>query len=210
MFEKHKEQVAAAALDDAKSEWSHRVAAVQSLIDVVSGAKVLDTNGLLLKPGEVLLGQVQNVGLVEQRSDGGHWQGASQGFSIPIGSIKGRSVRYRIGATRGHYVQGEPHPTAVDHGSLSITNQRIVYQGATKTAECLFTKLLGVQQTSGMIVISVSNRQKPTVVHVGAALDDWTADRISIATSMYQGDKDDVLTHLNEQLAQVNASEPAG
>ncbi len=210
MFEKHKEQVAAAALDDAKSAWSHRVAAVQSLIDVVSGAKVLDTNGLLLKPGEVLLGQVQNVGLVEQRSDGGHWQGASQGFSIPIGSIKGRSVRYRIGATRGHYVQGEPHPTAVDHGSLSITNQRIVYQGATKTAECLFTKLLGVQQTSGMIVISVSNRQKPTVVHVGAALDDWTADRISIATSLYQGDKDDVLTHLNEQLSEVNASKPAG
>ena len=210
MFEKHKEQVAAAALDDAKSAWSHRVAAVQSLIDVVSGAKVLDTNGLLLKPGEVLLGQVQNVGLVEQRSDGGHWQGASQGFSIPIGSIKGRSVRYRIGATRGHYVQGEPHPTAVDHGSLSITNQRIVYQGAIKTAECLFTKLLGVQQSSGMIVISVSNRQKPTVVHVGAALDDWTADRISIATSLYQGDKDAVLTHLNEQLREVNASKPAG
>ena len=210
MFEKHKEQVAAAAIDEAKSEWSQHVAALQSLIDVVAGTKVLAANGLLLKPGEVLLGQVQNVGLVEQRTDGGHWQGASQGFSIPIGSIKGRSVRYRVGATRGHYVQGTPHPTAVDHGSLSITSQRIVYQGASKTAECLFTKLLGVQQSSGMIVISVSNRQKPTVVHVGASLDDWAADRISIATSLYQGEKDEVLAQLAEQLSQVNASKPAG
>ncbi len=208
MFEKSKERAAANALAEATTEWNQRVASVQSLIDIVKGSKVLETNGLLLKSGELLLGQVQNVGLIQERSDGGHWQGASQGFSIPIGSIKGRSVRYRIGATRGHYVQGQPHPTAVDHGTLSITDQRIIYQGAAKTAECLFTKLLGVQQSDGAIVISVSNRQKPTVVHVGSSLEDWVADRISIATSLYQGDKDQVLGQLSEQLSEVESAKP--
>ena len=209
MFGKSKERAAAAPQVDATAQWGQRVAAYQSLIDVIDGSKVLEANGLLLKPGEVLLGQVQNVGLIEERSVGGHWQGASQGFSIPIGSIKGRSVRYRVGVNHGHYVHGEPQPTAVDHGALSITDQRIVYQGATKTAECLFTKLLGVQQSSGSIVISVSNRQKPTVVHVGASLEDWVADRISIATSLYQGEKDQVLANLHQQLNDVVAAKPS-
>ncbi len=209
MFGKSKERAAAAPQVDATAQWGQRVAAYQSLIDVIDGSKVLEANGLLLKPGEVLLGQVQNVGLIEERSVDGHWQGASQGFSIPIGSIKGRSVRYRVGVNHGHYVQGEPQPTAVDHGALSITDQRIVYQGATKTAECLFTKLLGVQQSSGSIVISVSNRQKPTVVHVGASLEDWVADRISIATSLYQGEKDQVLANLHQQLNDVVAAKPS-
>ena len=208
MFEKSKERAAANALAEATAAWNQHVASVQSLIDIITGSKVLETNGLMLKSGEVLLGQVQNVGLIQERSDGGHWQGASQGFSIPIGSIKGRSVRYRVGATRGHYVQGQPHPTAVDHGTLSITDQRIIYQGAAKTAECLFTKLLGVQQTDGAIAISVSNRQKPTVVHVGDSLEDWVADRISIATSLYQGDKDQVLDQLREQLREVMSVKP--
>ena len=209
MFEKRKARDVANALEDATSHWSARIAALESLIGVVDGSKVLPTNGLLLKPGEVLLGQVQQVGLIQERSDGGHWQGASQGFSIPIGSIKGRSVRYRVGATRGHYVQGQPHPTAVDHGTLSITNQRIVYQGATKTAECLFTKLLGVQESDGALVISVSNRQKPTIVHVGGSLEDWVTDRISIATSLYQGDRDEVLARLHEQRDEVAAAKPS-
>ena len=209
MFGKSKERTTTNALEEATAHWNQRVEAYQSLIAVIDGSHVLETNGLLLKPGEVLLGQVQNVGLIQERRIGGHWQGSSQGFSIPIGSIKGRSVRYRVGATHGHYVQGEPQATAVDHGTLSITNQRVVYQGATKTAECLFTKLLGVQQSGGSIIISVSNRQAPTVVHVGDSLEEWVADRISIATSLYQGEKEQVLANLHEQLNEVVASKPS-
>ncbi|MHB8334845.1 MAG: hypothetical protein ACYDEH_08130 [Acidimicrobiales bacterium] len=135
--------------------------------------------------------------------------GSVPGILIPIHSIKGRSVRYRVGAARGHYVQSEPQATSVDHGTLSITNQRVVYQGATRTAECLFTKLLGVQQSGGSIIVSVSNRQPPFVVHVGDSLEEWVADRISIATSLYQGKKGQVLANLRLQLNEVVAAKPS-
>lgn len=208
MFQGHRDRAAAVAQDVAENQWNQRVAMFQSLISVVNGTRALETNGLMLKSGELLLGQVQNAGLIEFRRDAGHWQGASQGFSIPIGSIKGRSVRYRIGESHGHFIQGDSHPSAVDHGTMSITDRRIVYQGAAKSTECLFTKLLGVQQSSGVVTISVSNRQKPTVLHFGSSLDDWVADRISIATSLYQGDRDQVLTQLNTQLNDLLADKP--
>lgn len=77
--------------------------------------RTFENIGLMLKPGELLLGLISNVGLIKLRRDAGHWQGASHGFSIPIGSIKGRSLRYRIGDTHGHFVRRDSHPSAVDH-----------------------------------------------------------------------------------------------
>ena len=114
------------------------------------------------------IAQITNVSLVEDRKGPGQWQGTSQGVSFPIGRIGGRSVRYRVGASKGHYVQGAPSPTAVDSGSFSITNQRLVYQGAKKTSESTFPKLLGIQKFNGGITISVSNRQKPTTLFFGS------------------------------------------
>lgn len=64
----------------------------------------------------------------EPRRNAGHYEGKSSGISIPVASIGGRSVRYRVGASRGHYVQGAPVPTPVDTGTVYITNKRVISQ----------------------------------------------------------------------------------
>jgi len=62
---------------------------------------------------------------------------------------------------RGHYVSGAPTPTAIDNGTVYVTNQRVIFQGSKQTRECKFAKLLGVQHddVEGSTTLSVSNRQ---------------------------------------------------
>jgi hypothetical protein len=207
MFERHKEKKEEAHYEDELKEWSSQLEELQALLALAKGASIGDSQ-LILKKGEVAVATVTNVGLIEERRGAGQWQGGSQGVSFPIGSIGGRSVRYRVGATRGHYVQGEPHPTAVDHGVMTVTNQRIVYLGASKTSECTFQKLLGIQHSPGGITISVSNRQKPTVIFFGDSLDDWVTNRLSIALALFNGDEAAVQRQLQTQIQEMEDKKP--
>ncbi|MBW4030700.1 MAG: hypothetical protein HIU57_08560 [Acidobacteria bacterium] len=219
MFEAHKEKKAAeaarAAAQQAQAErtaamkeWTDQMTELQNLLAVATGERASDDTALMLKKGEVEVAGITNVGLIEERKGAGQWKGASQGVSFPIGHVAGRTVRYRVGQTRGHYVQGSPVATAVDTGTLTITNQRIVYQGSNKSAECAFPKLLGIQHGAGALTIAVSNRQKPTVVHFGELLDDWVSNRLTIALALFNGDGDSVVSQLRTQIAELDAKKP--
>ena len=219
MFEAHKEKKAreAALVAErqaqakkaaAQQTWTAQVQELQGLLSVASGQSAAGFTSLILKKGEIGIAQITNVGLIEDRKGAGQWQGASQGVSFPIGHIAGRPIRYRVSGTRGHYVQGVPVPTAVDTGALTITNERIVYQGAKKTAECTFPKLLGIQHGAGGLSISVSNRQQPTVVHFGTALDEWVSNRLSIAMALFNGEADATVAQLKRQIAEMEAEKP--
>ncbi len=165
---------------------------------------------LLLKPGEALFATVTGAGLIEDRRGRGEWQGRSSGVSIPIGSIGGRSVRYHTGGTRGHYVQGAPIPTAIDVGTLFVTNRRAVFQGSKQTRECLFDKLVGFQHTAdGSTIFSVSNRQKATTVHYGPQLSGWFDLRLDLALAHYRNDLPTLIAQLESDLAAVEASKPS-
>ena len=63
----------------------------------------------------------------------GHWEGVSQGISVHVPGT--RSMRYRVGANRGTFVQGEEQPTPIDRGTFVITTQRAVFIGAKQTRE---------------------------------------------------------------------------
>jgi hypothetical protein len=181
---------------------------LRSLLAVAQGHSS-PMSSLMLKDGEVGVAQISNVGLIEERHTPGHYSGGSQGVSIPIGSIGGRSVRYHVGATRGHYVQGTPINTAVDHGMLSITDQRIVYQGAKKNVECLYSKLLGIQHVPGGLVISVSNRQKTTTLNFGTALDNWVDTRLRLAMALFHHDVESTIADLQSQITAFEAAAPS-
>jgi hypothetical protein len=220
VFEKHKEEralkqaqeeqaQAAAKQAAALAEWTAQVQEVRGLLAVASGQSVRGATSLILKKDETSVAEITNVGFIEDRKGAGQWKGASQGVSFPIGHIGGRTVRYRVSGSRGHYVQGAPIPTAVDRGTLTITNQRIVFQGSKKTAECAFSKLLGIQHGTGGLTISVSNRQKPTVVYFGNALDDWVANRLSIALALFNGDSAEIVTQLQSQIAELESQKPS-
>lgn len=226
MFEKHKEkkveeahqaELAEAARQAASAQqakqaaldvWAHDLEELQRLMAIASGNGPRTLTSLMLKKDEIGVGVMTDVCLIEDRRGAGQWQGASQGVSFPIGKIAGRSMRYRVGSTRGHFVQGAQIPTAVDRGTMSITNQRIVYQGSKKTSESTFAKLLGIQHAPGAITISVSNRQKPTVLYFGPGLDDWVSNHLSIALALFNGEAETVKTQLQSQIDELQAEKP--
>jgi hypothetical protein len=147
---------------------------------------------------------------VEDRRGRGTYTGGSHGVSIPVGSIGGRSVRYRVGATRGHYVQGDPTPTAIDSGNVFITNKRVIFQGAKQTRECLFSKLIGVEHDDqeGSTVISVSNRQKPTTLHYGPKIAGWFDFRTDFALAQFKGTVPQLILQLQTELASIEQAKP--
>jgi len=123
-----------------------------------------------LKKGERAIYSLDNVGLVESRRGASHWQGRSQGVSVHIPGTK--SMRYRVGQTKGTVVAGEEKPTVIDSGSVSVTTTRAVFVGSKQTREWTWAKLIAVQDADpSWIGIAVSNRQKVSGVSFPTAQD---------------------------------------
>ena len=165
----------------------------------------------MLKPGEMVFAGVAGASLVEERRGAGQWQGRSSGMSFPVGSLGGRSVRYRVGGTRGHYVQGAPTPTAIDTGTFYITNMRVIFQGTRQTRECLFSKLVGFQHDdkAGTTVFSVSNRQKPMTIHYGPEVSAWFDFRLDLALAHYRNELAAFVAQLQDAVASLDSRKPS-
>jgi len=210
VFERHKEKRAEKAHEEAIAQWQARRDAYAALIQLASTYAGETSADLVLAPGEALFYRVDGASLVEERSTGGHYQGGSTGISVPIGSVGGRTVRYRVGANRGHYVQGTPTPTAVDTGTVFVTDRRIVFEGARQTRQCDFAKLIGFRHDDqhGSTTVSVSNRQKPVTVHYGPELSGAFDFRLDLALAHYRGTVDELVGQLRADLATIDGERP--
>jgi len=211
VFEKHRAKEVAKAYQQALGEWQAQHDGLAQLLQLAESFNGLGSNEIMLKPGETVFYKVTGADLIEGRRGRGQWKGHSQGASIPVGSIHGRSVRYRVGVTRGHLVQGAPAPTAIDTGTVFITNQRVVFQGGQQTRECAFAKLIGFEHSDseGSTSFSVSNRQKPTTIHYGAALSGSFDFRIDLALAHFRGTLGNLVSEIKQDLAQTDAARPA-
>ena len=209
MFERHKEKKAEADYQEASARWERErdgEAAAVSFAQTYAGEA---SSELMLHAGEAVFAKITDAALVELRRGPGQWQGRSSGVSVPIGSLGGRSIRYHAGASKGHYVQGTPHPTAIDTGTAFITNQRVVFQGHSQTRECLFAKLLGCEPSEdGSTTFSVSNRQKPTTIHYGPKLNGWVHLRLELALAHYRDAVPALIEQLQHELAAIDAAKP--
>jgi hypothetical protein len=209
MLTRHREKKAEEQYQADLTEWEAERDASASLLELAQRYAGEPSSDLLLKPGEALFARVTGASLVEDRRGAGQWQGHSSGVSIPIGSIGGRSVRYRVGASRGHYVQGAPVATAIDTGTILVTNRRVIFQGTRQTRECLFDKMVGFRHDDdGSTTFSVSNRQKPTTVHYGTQIAGWFDFRLDLALAHYRGSVPALTAQLQEQLATLDAAKP--
>lgn len=209
MFEKHHEKKLAEHYKHDLAHWQELHDSTAETLSLVQNFNGLASTDLILKRGEAVFATITNASLIEERRGAGHFEARSSGVSIPIGSIGGHSVRYHVGATRGHYVQAPPTPTAIDTGTVFITNQRVVFQGTRQTRECVFSKLIGFQHTDdGATVFSVSNRQKPTVIHYGKEIAGWVDFRLDLALAHYNGTVPDLIAQLQGQIAQLQATKP--
>jgi hypothetical protein len=164
----------------------------------------------MLKVGESVFAKVTNTSLIEERRGPGHYQGHSQGVSIPIATFGGRSVRYRVGVNKGHFVSGTPTPTAIDTGTTFITNQRVIFEGGKQTRECAFAKLIGFEHddSAGSTTFSVSNRQKATTIRYGPKLSASFDFRLDLALAHFRGTVGDLVRQLQMEVAQLDAGRP--
>ena len=176
MFEKHKahraelaaQQAADAALRKAQADAAAWQLADDRFAWCEDRAREVATKtfprvetSVALKAGEAALYELDDAGLVESRRGAGHWQGGSQSVSVHVPGTK--SMRYRIGGTKGTYVQGDEKPTIIDTGTLVITTSRAVFMGSKQSREWAWSKLIGFREDDPSIAwttIAVSNRQK--------------------------------------------------
>ena len=194
--------------EEAAAAWDEQHHELTAVLDAARAGSGYECSHIVAKKGESEIAFIDGVGLIEMRAGAGHYSGHSQGVSIPIGSIGGRSVRYRVGAQKGHFVAGTPEEKVVDQGQLVITSQRLVFMGKSKTSECSFGKLLNIQQAPGRITVSVSNRQKPTVVQYGTKLDGWVEMRLGLALAIFRHESVQFADVIEQNLRELEAERP--
>ena len=204
------EQQKTRAAQQTLQDWQAEHDEAQHLVELATtlGAGTNSTE-LILQKDETLIGSVRNASLIEEREVGAHFVGGAQGVSIPIGSIGGRSVRYRVGGMRGHRVAGVETPTAIDIGVFFVTDQRLIFEGAKSSKECRLDKLISVHHVEpGEITIAVSNREKPTTVYYGPRVAAMVDFYINLALARFHGQGDAFVQQLVAQVAAIDARKP--
>ena len=209
MWKHRRERKALEAQQRAYDAWEHERDEAAALVEAARTFEGTTTDDLMLRRNERVFLIVDGASLIEDRRGAGHWEGRSSGFSVPVASIGGRSIRYHVGQSRGHYVQGAPVPTAIDHGKAFITDQRVVFLGGKQTRECAYAKLLGVEHESGGVtVFSVSNRQKATVIACGSEAAGTFVFRLDLALAHYRNTLPAFIAQLESDLKEVEQRQP--
>jgi hypothetical protein len=86
----------------------------------------------------------------------------------------------------------------------------VVFVGNNQTRECLFAKTIGFSHDDslGETTISVSNRQKPTVIHYGPAIAGEVDFRIELAVAHFRGTVPQLVSQIQTELAQIESERP--
>lgn len=187
----------------------------QRLRELITAAQELGTDDapplppgcpVVLKRGERAYYWLDSVSLVETRRGVGTYQGGYSGFSFHVM----RNVNWRVGGTRGHFEPGPESPTVIDAGSVTITNQRVVFQGSKQAREWAFSKLLGVHDdpATPWTAIAVSNRQKVSGVLYTPAEAEEFRFRLHLALADQGGNRAAFVAALDAERAQHDAARP--
>ncbi len=204
LIEKHKEN----EYHEKLISWQNEVALLQSFINDSTDNRYLDASkaSIILKRAEHLLFFSHAAQLVEIKRGRGHYVGGYSGFSFHVA----KGVNYRVGGMRGHYVAGAEQPTSLDSGNVAITDQRVVFQGASQTREFSYAKLVGYNHEVAAPItwIQVSNRQKTSGIRYLASETTHFHYELSRGVSIFNGSLLGFLEHLNAEMADLMKEKP--
>ena len=174
-------------------------------LDATSGGE--NVEGLLLKKDERAVLDYTGAALVEPRRQPGQYVGGYSGFSFKV--VKG--VRYHVGGSRGTYTPGPDVATAIDTGTVTITNQRVVFRGNKQTREWAFNKLVGWTHDDPhpITYLQVSNRQKTSGFAYQPEHAAIVHFRLAFALALSGGRVDDLRKQLQQELTEHQTARPA-
>ena len=182
-------------------------ATLADLIQITEGAEgKADDWSLVLHSGERLVYGIRGGGLFEPRRMPGQWSGRSAGISVPVAD----GIRLRVGKSAGTFVQGDEEPTLIDTGDVSLTTQRVVFQGDKYTREWLYAKLIGIMHYADQprTAIQVSNRQKTSGIVYAGLPADLVRLRLAVAVAIFNGEAKETAQKLRDELSKLDTAAP--
>lgn len=187
MFEKRKAEKAAAEHQLAVELSGHAAGQAYEALEASRlQAEGTSVPGVLMKKGELPYQALQGAHLIEPRRAPGQWSGASKGVSFKVA----KGVRYHVGQSKGHFVQGEERPTPIDTGLFVVTSQRCIFVGVKRTMEWAYAKLIGFSlDGDGVAMFNVSNRQKASGVYYGTQYESVFDAAIAAAIARFAGEE---------------------
>lgn len=191
------------------TEWQSDIeifAKITSAFELAAKGEDAVSNLTVQKPGEIVLWRGQ--GQFHQAGRGaGSYQGSSQGLSIPLGG----GLRYRVGATRGTYVSGDPVQKYAEVGDVVLSNQRLMFNGMYNTKEWSFAKWNGAAASADETdyIFHVSNRQTTSGILFSPA-DGRLFNRFLAAALISAEDGIDyALEAIRKNVKEITADKPA-
>lgn len=166
------------------------------------------SNLTVQKAGEFVLWRGQGQ-FHEAGRAAGHYEGSSQGVSIPV--VAG--IRYRVGAMRGSFVPGNEIQVYKEVGDVVLTTDRLMFNGMMNTKEWAFSKWNGAATSNDEtdFIFHVSNRQKTSGIlfeaHVGREFNRFLAQALICAEQGISEVKG-VLTQVLKDLAEDEPKKP--
>ena len=192
----------------AHSDWQTDIEIFKKIKEVfLLAAKGEDAvvNQTIQKAGEIVLWRAQGQ-FHEAGRGAGSYQGSSQGLSIPV--VAG--IRYRVGATRGTYVSGDPIQKYGEVGDVILTTDRVLFNGMFNTREWAFAKWNGAAASANETdyIFNVSNQQKTSGVLFGAH-DGREFNRfLSCALIAAEYGIDRVITEVDKNMKELEEDKP--
>jgi hypothetical protein len=159
-----------------------------------------------LKKDERVFQIGQGAFLIEPRRGPGHYQGGYSGVSFRVA----KGVRLHTGGTRGTFVQGEETPTPIDQGTVTITNQRVVFQGTKQAREWPYNKLISEDHSPDLpwTSLPVSNRQKVSGILYDKENAEQVRFRMALALAYYNNSVDDLVKQIEQEVSAHEAVRP--
>lgn len=209
--ERQRQQAQAAAETEhqrvqAAEQAEQREQALELLEGFIEESRVfsgVDAPGFEEKKGERTFAILEGVALIEPRREPGKIEGRSSGVSFRVA----KGVNYRVGGSKGTFVQGPDVPTPIDGGTAFVTNQRVVFRGNKATREWAWAKLVSLDHddTLPWTSLPVTNRQKTSGLFYDEPNTPTIRFRLQLGLSHYQDRVDELTSDLEGQLATLRA-----
>lgn len=131
---------------------------------------------------------------------------------LPVRTKRGERLYSRTdaaGLVEMRKPQGAETPTVIDTGTLWITDQRVLFEGADKKREWSFEKMSGMSHLGADITLmQVSNRQKLSGVTYPGAVRGQVRRRLELAHATAAGHREQMVAAARLQLDQHLQSPP--